>query len=205
MEHKKNDRLRKMLAHEAAKIIATEGVCDFQQAKRKACERIGNSNRGSLPSNSEIEQAVCSFQHTFLLDHDAILAQQRKTALTIMRWLREYSPYLVGPVLEGTAHANTAITIHVSSDVVEEVVEIIERNDIDLKIEERRLKFGKETAYLPTIVFFFQENEIAVTIFTLRQQHQVPKSKIKNRSLQRMNLKNLENLLAKAETSDRQD
>ena len=66
MELKKNDRLREALALEAARIIATEGIQDYQQAKRKASERIGNSNHGSLPSNYEIEQAVSSFSHTFI-------------------------------------------------------------------------------------------------------------------------------------------
>ena len=195
MDLKQNDRLRKALAQEAAKIIATEGVRDYQQAKRKACERIGNSDHGSLPSNIEIERAVTSFQRTFLQDHEAILLHLRSTALEIMHWLQEYSPYLVGPVLEGTASINTTISIHASSDVVEEVASLIECKGVEFKIEERRLKLGKEASYFPAIVFFYQECEIEVTVFTLRQQHQIPKSKIKNRSLQRINIKSLEKLL----------
>ncbi len=203
MDLKQNDRLRKALAQEAAKIIATEGVRDYQQAKRKACERIGNSHHGSLPSNFEIERAVCSFQQTFLLDHEAILAMQRRTALNVMRKLCEYSPYLTGPVLEGTANSSSVISIHVSSDAVEEVVDVLQQDVLDLKIEERRLKLGKEATYLPTLVFFYQESEIAVTVFSLRQQHQIPKSKIKNRSLERTNLKGLEKLLRQVnETRD---
>lgn len=51
---KQNGLLREALASEAAQIITTEGIQDFQQAKREASERIGNSDYGSLPSNYEI-------------------------------------------------------------------------------------------------------------------------------------------------------
>ena len=197
MELKKNDRLREALAQEAAKIIATEGVRDYQLAKRKACERIGNSNHGSLPSNFEIEQAVSTFHKTFLLDHDVILAELRKTALIIMRWLQDYSPYLVGPVLEGIANADTPISIHVSSDVIEEVLDVLQRYDVDLRIEEQRIKLGKESNFMPTILFYYEHCEVAVTIFTLRQQHQLPKSKTTNRGIQRANIKSVETLLIK--------
>ena len=195
MELKKNDRLREALAQEAARIIATEGIQDYQQAKRKACERIGNSNYGSLPSNYEIEQAVSSFSHTFIPHHDAMLAELRNTALTIMNWLKEFSPYLVGPVLEGTVTTHTPISIHVACDAVEDVVEVLQLQNIDFRIEERRFKLSKEFTHVPTLLFFYQQCEIAVTIFNLRQQHQIPKSKIQNRSMQRMNIKALTNLL----------
>ncbi len=196
MDPNKNDRLRQALAMEAAKIIATEGVRDYQQAKRKACERMGNSIHGSLPSNIEIENAISAFQHIFLSNHDEIILELRKTALVIMRCLQEFSPCLVGPVLEGTANADTPISIHVYSDVIEEVAETLEQQVIDLKIEEQRLKLGKEFIFKPTIVFYYNEHELSVTIFSLRQQHQRVKSKIKNSSMQKINLKNLEKLIA---------
>ena len=195
MDLKKNDRLREALAQEAAKIIATEGVRDYQQAKRKACERLGNSNHGSLPSNFEIERAVSSFQNTFLLNHDVILSELRKIALIVMHWLRDYSPYLVGSVLEGSASANTPISIHVSSDVIEEVLNVLKDYDVDTKIEEQRIKLGKESILLPTILFCYEHCEVVVTVFTLRQQHQLPKSKTTNRGIQRANIKNVEKLI----------
>ena len=115
-----------MLAQEAAKIIAIGGVTSYQHAKRKACGRIGNSHRGSLPRNFEIERAISSFYKTFVLDHNVILAEMRGTALTVMHWLIEFYSYLVGPVLEGTANTSTPIKIHVSSDVTEEVIKALQ-------------------------------------------------------------------------------
>ncbi len=195
MAVRKHDRLREVLAQEAAKIIATEGIRDYQHAKRKACERIGNSHYGSLPSNFEIERAISSFHNTFLLNHDAILRELRSIALTIMHWLTEFSPYLVGPVLDGTANASTPISIHVYCDAIEEVVEVLQQQDIDSRVEERRFKLSNNFIYLPTLIFCYQDCDLAVTIFTLRQQHQHPKSKSQNRSMQRMCIKALTNLI----------
>lgn len=192
----KLDRLRQVLAHETAKIITEEGVRDFHRAKLKASERLGNSQHGSLPSNFEIEQAITLFQRTFVPGHELILLVERKIALIIMEWLKDYAPFLVGPVLEGTAGINTPISIHVASDTVEGVVDSLTDKSVDLKYAERRFKLSNDLIFLPTISFEYQNNEIEVVVFDLRQQYQLPKSKSQNRSMQRINLKKLKELLA---------
>jgi len=193
---RQTDRLRQALAQETAKIISAEGVRDFHRAKIKASERLGNSQHGSLPSNFEIEQAITSFQQTFSPNYQQKLTSERQAALKVMEWLQEFSPFLVGPVLEGTAGINTPISIHVSSDTVEGIAEVLQNNNIEIKLAERSLKLNNETIFLPTVSFEYQENEIDVLVFNLRQQHQQPKSKSQNRSMQRINLKALKQLLA---------
>ncbi len=195
-ERSKTDRLRQALAHETAKLIVAEGVRDFHRAKLKASERLGNSQHGSLPSNFEIEQAITSFQKTFIPDHQQKLTAERCVALIIMGWLQDYAPFLVGPVLEGTAGINTPISIHVSCDSVEDIIGVLQNKNIELKFAERRLKLNNEFVFLPTISFEYQDHEIDVLVFSLRQQHQLPKSKSQNRSMQRINLKGLKELLA---------
>lgn len=192
----KSDRLRQVLAHETAKIITAEGVRDFRRAKLKASERLGNSQHGSLPSNFEIEQAITSFQKTFVFGYEQQLLVERQIALIIMEWLQDYTPFLVGPVLEGTAGINTPISIHVACDTVESVVERLQDKSVELKLTERRLKLNNNFIFLPTINFEYQNNEIEVVVFSLRQQYQLPKSKSQNRSMQRINLKRLKELLA---------
>jgi len=185
-----------VLAHETAKIITEEGVRDFHRAKLKASERLGNSQHGSLPSNFEIEQAITLFQKTFVLGHEQKLLVERQIALNIMERLQVYTPFLVGPVLEGTAGINAPISIHVASDTVESVVERLQDKSVELKFTERRLKLNDDFIFLPTINFEYQNNEIEVVVFSLRQQYQLPKSKSQNRSMQRINLKGLKELLA---------
>lgn len=190
------DQLRQALAREAAKIISQEGVNDFQRAKTKASERLGNSQHGSLPSNFEIEQAISAFQKTFILDYQQVLTAQRLIALTLMQCLSAYRPYLVGPVLEGTVGANTPISIHVSCDTVERVIETLGNKNFVLGFSERRLKINNDFVFLPTINFEYQDSEVEVLVFSLRQQYQQPKSKSQNRSMRKVNVKGLEELLS---------
>lgn len=197
---RQKDKLRQALAIETAKIITEEGVRDFHRAKLKASERLGNSHHGSLPSNIEIEQAISTFQKAFVLDYEQILTAQRRAALTIMQWLTLYRPFLVGPVLEGTVGVNTPISIHVSSDTVENIIEALRAKGLVLKSSERRLKINNDFVFLPTINFECQDNEIDVLVFSLRQQHQQPKRKSQNRSMRKTNLKGLQELLSSAST-----
>ncbi|MCI0516228.1 MAG: hypothetical protein L0Y45_00180, partial [Woeseiaceae bacterium] len=53
-----NDRARLVLAQEAARIIAEQGIADFRLAKTKAAERLGMRDHGSLPGNAEIDRAL---------------------------------------------------------------------------------------------------------------------------------------------------
>lgn len=195
-ERSKSDRLRHALANEAAKIITVEGVRDFHRAKLKASERLGNSEHGSLPSNFEIEQAITLFQKTFVTNYDQKLLVELQIALTIMTWLQDYAPYLVGSVFESSADLHSPITIHVSCDTVESVTNDFQDKSVEFKLLERRLKLNNDFVFLPTINFEFQNYEIEVLVFSLRQQHQKPKSKSQNRSMHRINLKGLKELLA---------
>lgn len=194
---KSDDRLRGMLAQEAAKIIATEGIRDYQRAKNKASTRLGNSHRGALPSNFEIEQALTSFHNTFQPNHAEILFHLQNTALEILQKLDDdFSVFLVGPVLEGIANENSPISLHIYSDTVEDVIEILQIEFGKVEIEERRYKLNKEDVYCPTLTFIYKNCAIEISVFTLNQKSQIPKSKTLNRSIRRANLKTLTELLA---------
>ncbi|MGH1537845.1 MAG: hypothetical protein ACRBDX_07340 [Gammaproteobacteria bacterium] len=192
---RRSDKLRYALAHETAKIITVEGVRDFHRAKLKASERLGNSQHGSLPSNFEIEQALSSFQKTFIPDYEQVLLVERQIALTIMQWLQNYSPFLVGSISGCAVGVNAPISIHISCETVESVVEVLEDKSMQLNSVERRLKLNNEFVLLPTINFEYKNFEIDVVVFNQRQQHQQPKSKIQNRSMPRINIKALKELL----------
>ena len=177
--------------------MVAEGVHDYQKAKRKACERLHTAQRGSLPSNIEIESALQSFLRTYLPDHDRELWRLRWIALTVMHWLAQYSPYLTGPVLEGTAGAGTPISIHVSCDCLEEVLAALQQRGIEVKLEERRFRQNRHYACLPGLGFSCRGHDIEITVFSLRQRHQPPRCKTRNRSAQRINARALADLLAR--------
>ena len=198
MAVKKQDRLRATLAQEAARIIVSEGVHDYQKAKCKARVRLHALQGVSLPSNFEIESAIRSFTRTFLPGHERVLWHLRTTALTVMNWLTPYRPYLTGPVLEGTAGTDTPISLHVSCDSTEEVLSVLEQRGVVVKLADRHFRQNRHYSNLPVLVSLYREHKIDITIFSLRQQHQPPKSKTRNRRVQRMNAKTLANLLGRS-------
>ena len=103
---RQEENLRRALAQEAARVMAEHGVRDFLFAKRKAAERFGVVDGSVLPRNTEIEEALAEYQRLFGGDdHVESLLAQRLAAVEAMRWLREFQPRLVGPVLHGTATA----------------------------------------------------------------------------------------------------
>ena len=196
MSLKNNNRLRELIAQEAAKIMSIDGIRDFQRAKRKASERLGNSNLGSLPSNFEIQRAISSFHNTFSLDHDFLLSELRFIALEVMQFLKDFFPYLTGAVLEGTASAHSPISIHISSDTVESAIAVLQQNDVNVEIQQRTLKINSVPTPLPTLIFVYKDAEVEVIIFNQKQQHQHPKSKTQNRRMQRLNIKALTDLIS---------
>src|SRR3970040_2866930 len=52
------DELRQHIATDAARIMAEEGVRDFQSAKRKAAARLGLPETRHLPGNDEVDSAL---------------------------------------------------------------------------------------------------------------------------------------------------
>ena len=99
MTHRHRDahRIRMLLAQECARIMAEEGIQDFRTAKRKAAIRLAVTDKGAMPDNAEIEQALLDYQRLFHADRQAIrLRGLRETALEAMRFLAHFRPRLVG-------------------------------------------------------------------------------------------------------------
>ena len=121
-----NDRARSVLAQEAARIIVEQGIDDYRIAKIKAAERMGLSNRGSLPGNREIEAAVGEHLKLFGREtHVDLLQSMRRAALSAMEILAAFSPRLVGPVLNGTAAANSPVNLHETAALYYSLVAVL--------------------------------------------------------------------------------
>ena len=63
----------------------------------------------------------------------------RLTALSAMEVLARFSPRLVGPVLNGTADANSVVNLHVFADSPEAVAMLLDERGIRYSAYERRL------------------------------------------------------------------
>jgi len=182
-----NDRARQMLAQEAARIIVEQGIQDFRLAKTKAAERLGLTDRGSLPGNGEIERAVSQHLQLFGREsHFNLLQTLRHAALSAMNILSPFRPRLVGPVLNGTAAVNSAINLHVFSDTAELVAMKLDENALTYKSYERRLKSRRDRTENFAGYRFTQDNlAVEATVFPLNGMRQAPISPVDGRPMER--------------------
>jgi hypothetical protein len=192
-----NDRARQLLAQEAARIIVEQGIEDYRLAKTKAAERLGLSGRGSLPGNSEIEQALGEHLQLFGREsHLNLLQALRQAALAAMEILSPFNPRLVGPVLNGTASASTAINLHVFSDTPELVAYRLDEARLSYRPYERRLKSRRDRAEsYAGYRFVHDDMSIEATVFPVNGMRQAPISPVDGKPMKRADRSAVERLL----------
>jgi len=191
------ERARRLVAQEAARIIVNQGIRDFGLAKKKAAERLGLRDRGSLPGNAEIELAVSEHLQLFAGDsHTDLLQMMRQAALSAMAMLSPFSPRLVGPVLNGTADANSAVNLHVFADSAESVAFALEENGLSYRPYERRLKSRRGRAETSAgFEFHHGEASVQATVFPVDGIRQAPISPIDGKPMRRADEKAVRELL----------
>lgn len=196
-----DDRARQMLAQEAARIIVDQGIRDYGVAKKKAAERLGLHTRGSLPSNTEIELSVS--EHLQLFggeEHVVFLRTMREAALSAMALLASYAPRLVGPVLVGTADANSSVNLHVFADSPEFIAIELEDRGFNLRSYERRLRSRPDRSSRAEVYAGYQfrhnDTSIEATVFPIDGIRQAPISPITGRPMQRADEKAVRELLS---------
>ncbi|OLB10266.1 MAG: hypothetical protein AUH10_12650 [Gammaproteobacteria bacterium 13_2_20CM_66_19] len=195
------ENLRRALAQEAARLMAEHGIRDFLVAKRKAAERLGVIDGVALlPKNSEIESALAEYQRLFRgASHLEALEAQRRAALAAMRYLREFAPRLVGPVLSGTATEYTEVQLHLFAERVESVTLKLLDGGIPHELTEKRLKLNAELVRpFPGVRFEVDDQPIEATVFPTDGIRQAPMSPVDGRPMRRADAGEVEALLERS-------
>ena len=190
-------QVRQQVAAEAARIIATEGQHNYHAAKKKAAERIGISERLALPSNIEVKEALRQYQSLYGGSaHQQNVYELRRTAVSAMQMLGEFKPRLVGPVLHGTADANSAVNLHVFADSPEAVAYALAERGLNYRPYERRLR-SRRDQFDTYAGFEFQHAEAAVqaTVFPIDGIRQAPISPVDGKPMKRADEKAVRELL----------
>jgi hypothetical protein len=105
------NNLRASVAYSAARLIA-EGLSDYHVAKQKAARQLGVTERYGLPDNHEIEMALREHFALFACETQReVLFSLRETAVRVMSRFEQFSPWLVGAVLAGTANEFSEIEL----------------------------------------------------------------------------------------------
>ncbi|WP_454829099.1 hypothetical protein [Pseudoxanthomonas wuyuanensis] len=195
---------RQRLAHEAARLMAEGGIRDFHQAKLKAASRLGIHDDASLPRNREIEQALREYQRLFFGPaHASGLRARRDAAGRALAFFAPFSPRLVGPVLDGTADANSPVHLHLHSDDPEAVARFLDEHRIPAESRTRRLRMDRErVADLPVWVFSAENLGFDLTVLPQHALRQPPLSALDEKPMQRASAAQLRQLLVDEEIAD---
>ncbi|NOU01989.1 MAG: hypothetical protein HOO95_10520 [Gallionella sp.] len=147
----RRDLMREQLAHQAAKLMAEDGITDHAFAKRKAARQLGASDTQHLPSNNEIDVALHSFRQLFQSEtHPRILRELREDALSYMLQLSDFHPYLTGSVLSGSAGNQSDINLMLFSDDEKAVLLFLLKHKIDFESGEWRVKISGHEELVPS-------------------------------------------------------
>lgn len=190
--------LRAQIAHEAARLMAEQGIRDYGAAKRKAAERAGVRNERDLPANREIEAALRDYQRLFQsTTQPQRLRRLRETAVEAMTFFARFEPRLVGAVLEGTADEHSAVCLHLFEDDPSEVLRFLDEHRIPYDEDERVLRLSREHgAEFPCFRFDADDTTIDLTVLPRLNLRQAPLSRTSDAPMQRASINAVRALLA---------
>lgn len=159
--------LRQLIAQQAARMIAEEGLTDYAHAKHKAARQLGVADDDRcLPSNTEVEQELRLHHEIFHADDQPQrLLELRRNALAIMRLLERFNPHLAGAVLDGTAGRHAETELHLFADSLKEVELFLLNQQIPYRIEEKAFRFGQERRPVPAFVLEGQLGLVRLVVF----------------------------------------
>lgn len=168
-------QLRQMIAQQAARMMAEDGVSDYAYAKKKAGKQLGVTDSQGLPSNVEVEEELKIYHALYLADEQPEhLAKLRENALYTMELLQAFNPFLTGAVLEGTASLGTDTQIHLFADSAKEVEIFLLNKNIPFEANEKsyrvlndgkRDKRGDGRKVVPVLTLETELGLIQVSVF----------------------------------------
>lgn len=151
-------RQRRLIANAAAKLIAEGGLADYESAKRKAAHNLGFSENTGLPENAEVEEELRTHQRLFQSEEQARIVQYlRRKAVDIMGILRQFTPYLTGSVLDGSAGRYAEIDIQLFTDSVKDVEIFLLNRQIDYQYDTPRTERAEA-------VFVISDGEVTANL-----------------------------------------
>ncbi len=161
------DELRAEIASVAARMIAEDGA-DYATAKRKALKLVLGDRKvkgNVLPDNAKIEDEVRTYHSLFFSDTQPLrLLQLRRLALRLMQELKNFSPFLTGAVLNGTAGEHTDIHLQLFVESPKDVVIYLLNKNVDFEVSETPHFNGRSEA-VETVSFMWQNEGVHLVLY----------------------------------------
>lgn len=199
---RKDDKIRGMIAYEAARLMYEDGVREYRDAKRKAAKRFGPEKALSLgshlPTNAEIHEELAKLIATkeeYLLPER--LLRLRVTALAYLELFSDFSPYLVGSVLSGAVTERSDIDIHLFSDSIEAVEDLLERRGIPFETETVPIRKGGVIKDYTHVYLEDEGTMIECSIYPVEERRNRTISSITGKPMERAGAAQLRKLIAR--------
>jgi hypothetical protein len=193
-----NEKLRRQIAYEAARLMYVRQESEYYRAKLKAGRRIcqGWVKPGDLPTNREIRDEIQSLARMHEGDRRTDnLRDMRIEALRVMRLLRAHRPRLIGSTMTGHVRKGSDIDLHVFADNLEGVAGALEAEGLAFDVEHKRVrKHGQQRVF--THIHVQGRFPIEITVYASDLAHYVFKSSITGKAIERASIAELEQFLA---------
>lgn len=200
--------IRQLIAQQAARMMAEDGVSDFAYAKKKAGRQLGAIDNSILPSNAEIEEELKLYNALFLGEEQPEnLRHLRQNALITMQLLEKFNPHLTGPVLDGTAGLYAETHIHLFADSIKDVEMFLLNQQIPFDVNEKsyrvmndgkRDKKGENRKTVPVFTLETGLGLIKLSVFEVDAIRVATKRSADGSNAERLNIDGVKLLLAQS-------
>ena len=206
MARENSDHIRQMIAQQAARMMAEDGINDFAYAKKKAGKQLGVSENCVLPTNAEIEEEIRLYHEIYNADEQLQeLAKLRQAALLTMQLFERFNPHLTGSVLDGTAGKFSQTNIHLFADSAKDVEMFLLNLQIPFESSEKSYRISdkpskdKKEKVRKTVPVFTLETELGLqklSVFDVDDMRVAVKRAVDGSNAERADISDLQALLA---------
>jgi hypothetical protein len=193
---RRDNNLRRHIAHLAARLMAVDGVADYGTAKLKAARQAGLADANLLPDNTEIEAALREYQGLYQSeDQPAHVRRLREVAVKVMRDFQEFRPALVGSVLAGTAGPHSDVNLQLFTDDPKALTLFLLNRRYRYEESSRRVRRGDGFASVPQVHLQVEDAHVTLTILERDDERGSARSRSDGEAPQRARLPEVEALL----------
>jgi hypothetical protein len=207
-------QLRQLIAQQAARMMAEEGISDYAYAKRKASRQLGATDINCMPTNAEVEEEIRLFHEIYNSeDQPQYLSELRADALFVMKLLERFEPHLTGAVWDGTAGKYAETHIHLFADSLKDVEMFLLNQQIPYETDEKSYrvssgsmdKKGGERKKVPVFTLDGPHGAIKLSVFEIDDMRTPTKHPANGSNASRANIAELKALIAASDPATPSD
>jgi predicted HD phosphohydrolase len=192
-----NEKLRRQIALDAARLMYERVESEYYTAKRKAAKQLCRKGvkPEDLPSNAEIREQIQHFARIHEGDRRTEnLRDMRLQALRLMRLLRAFRPRLIGSVMTGHVRKGSDIDIHVFTDSAGLITDILQNEGFQFDVERKQVIKHQESRIF-THIHIYDRFNLELTVYPDDKAHYVFRSSVTGKAIERASIRELEERL----------